>query len=54
MDCEGAELAEKLLMEGKSRVEETNYMTGFSNPAYQTAIALKYSEKLPSALCFIN
>jgi hypothetical protein len=54
MDCEGAELAEKLLMEGKVRVEEINYMAGFSNPAYQTAIPWKYKVKLPSALCFIN
>jgi AraC-like DNA-binding protein len=45
---EGAELAEKLLIEGKSRVEAINYMAGFSNPAYVTTIVLKYKEKFSS------
>jgi hypothetical protein len=54
MDWEGAELAEKLPVKGKVRVEEINDMAGLSNPAYLTAITLKYKEKLPSALCLIN
>ena len=41
MDWEGAELAEKLLVEGKVWVEEINDMAGLSNPSYLTAITLK-------------